>query len=273
MFTLLKKWSPDAPECYFQHYFYNNVGAERVPYYGPSQGEDEQKWEAALAKKPDENAVPVLCKGFGTLGERLRLQVQAVQGLQARLHEINNSLTAQQQGHDLDISVRAADAKRRHIAQSQRCLRLATKVQVLRNRGYVMDSAEEALKKKLVDLEKGAFDPSLSGRQDEVWARLVGIRERARLLQSEMDKTKANAGNAGNGSEDSLDEEVLRRTKKVGRQVPAAVFLPLILHRFWATTTPRYPTFIENWPRSGRTTKPGKGVPLLDKHGCGRRLE
>lgn len=213
MLTLMKKWSPDAPECYFQYYFYNNVGVERVPYYGPAPGEDEQKWDDALARKPDENSVPVLCKGFRSLGERLSLQVQAVQGLQARLHEINNSLTAQQQGHDLDISVRAADARRRHIALSQRCLRLATKVQVLRNRGYVMDSGEEALKKKLVDLERGAFDPSLGGRQDEVWARLVGIRERARLLQSEMEKT---AQSSGNGGDHGLDEEVLQRTKKVG---------------------------------------------------------
>lgn len=210
----MKKWSPDTQECLFQYYFYNNVGVERVPYYGPGEGEDEQKWEDALSRKPNENAVPVLCKGFGTLGERLRLQVQAVQGLQARLHEINNSLSAQQQGHDLDISVRAVDAKRRHIALSQRCLRLATKVQVLRNRGYVMDGSEEVLKRKLAELEKSTFDPSLSGRQDEIWARLLGVRERARLLQSEMDNS---SNGAIDGADDSLDEEVLRKTKKVSR--------------------------------------------------------
>ena len=201
-----------TPDCKLQAYFYNNVGAERAPYFGPEPGEDEVKWEEALSKKPNEDAVPVLVRGFAQLGLRIRTQVMAVQRLQARLHEINNSLTAQQQQHELDVSVRAADAKRKHVALSQRCLRLATKVQVLKNRGYVMDSTEEDLKKKLDDLEKKTFDPSLNGRQEEIWARMVGIRERTRILEAETQKTGQEV--AGQ-QEDGIDEEVLQRTKKV----------------------------------------------------------
>lgn len=212
MTTLMKKWSPETAECCFQRYFYNNVGADRVPYFGPGPDEDESKWEEALSKKPDSDSIPVLCKGFAALGERLRVQVQAVQGLQARLHEINNSLAAQQQGHDLDISARAADARRKHVALSQRCLQLATKVQVLRNRGYVMDSAEEEVKSKLAHLERSAFDPALSGRQEEIWARMVGIHERAKILQAEAERINTGLKEQ---NEAGIDEEILRRTKKV----------------------------------------------------------
>jgi len=212
MQTLFEKWSPESNNCTFQHYFYNNVQAEVVPYYGPEPGEDEQAWEEALAKKPHDGAIPVLCKGFSALGNRLRIQVQAVIALQARLHEINNSLTAMLQNHDLDISIRAVDARRRHIMLSQRSLQLATKVQILRNRGYVMDRAEEDLKRKLVELERVVFDPQLSGRQEEIWARMVGIRERARFLQQELDRAGSGAGDSQG---DVLDEDLVKMTKKV----------------------------------------------------------
>ena len=220
METILKKWAPESNECAFQHYFYNSVTPETVPYYAPGPGEDEKKWEEALSKKPSEGSIPVLGKGFAAIGERLKIQVQAVTMLQVRLHEINNSLTAMMQQHDLVISVRAADARRKHTALSQRCLSLAAKVQVLRNRGYAMDSMEEELKKKLMQLEKGVFDPALSGRQEEIWARMVGMRERTRLLQEESEKI-------ANGEDEGLDDEAVKRTKKV-RQVLYRTILKLL---------------------------------------------
>lgn len=226
MQVLYEKWNPESNTCSFQHYFYNNVQPETVPYYGPGPGEDEQAWEEALAKKPHDGAIPVLCKGFSALGNRLRIQVEAVTALQARLHEINNSLTAMLQNHDLDISIRTVDARRRHATLSQRSLQLATKVQILRNRGYVMDRAEEELKRKLTELERGVFDPQLSGRQEEIWARMVGIRERARFLQQETDR----AGNAlADGQGESLDEETMKTTNKVGRICGTTLTLLLML--------------------------------------------
>ena len=209
---MLQKWAPESNECAFQYYFYNNVAPEYVPYYTPGPGEDEKKWEAALAAKPSPGSVPVLGKGFAAMGERLKIQVQAITMLQARLHEINNSLTAMMQQHDLVISVRAADAKRKHTALSQRCLALAAKVQVLRNRGYAMDSSEEELKKKLVQLEKAVSDPAMSGRQEEIWARMVNMRERAQLLQEEAEKI---GKRVANGEDEGLGEELIKKTKKV----------------------------------------------------------
>lgn len=212
IFTILEKWSPESPNCVFQHYFYNSVDPKLIPYYGPAPGEDEKKWEEALAKKPSEGSIPTLAKGFAAVGNRMEFATKAVEQLQRRMHEINNSLTANMQNHELKITVRAAEARRRHTTLSQRCLALATKVQVLRNRGYQMDSAEEALKLKLAQLEKSAYDPVLNGRQEEIWARLSELRERAMLLQEESEKL----GKAAKGDQEgAIDEDTMKAIKKV----------------------------------------------------------
>ena len=212
MAILYEKWNPEQPNCAFKHYFYNNVPPEQVPYYRPGPGEDERKWEEALSKKPTPGSIPLLASGFPALAQRLRTQVMAVQALQARLHEINDSLVELMQNHDLVISVRTAEAKRKHTVLSQRCLNLASKVQVLRNRGYVMDAAEENLKKKLMQLEHAVCDPVFSGRSEEIWARMMGLRERARILQEDSERT---AKAASDQQEDAIDEEILKKTKQV----------------------------------------------------------
>lgn len=183
-------------------------------FHRPEAGDDEQRWEAALAKRPDENSIPVVVRGFESLGRRVETQINYVKSLQARIHEIHDSCTAMTAQYHIEVSIRAAEAKRRHITLSQRCLRLASKVQLLRNHGYTMDAAEEDLKKRLTALEKRAFDPLLSGRHEEIWARLINVRERARLLQGDLEKKKRN-GQASQVGE-TIDEEVIAKVKKVG---------------------------------------------------------
>ena len=165
-----------------------------------------------MSKKPHPGAVPVLVKGFHQLGQRMLLQNQLLTVLQGRLHEINNGLTEMLRRHDLEISVRAAEAKKRHLRLNQQCVRLATKVQVLRHRGYAMDSAEEELKKKLLALEQKVMDPALNGRSEEIWARMVSVRERGRQLQREFEK----AGRTLPQKQDQgIDEEVMKKATKV----------------------------------------------------------
>lgn len=235
MMVLAEKWNPKSPNTVFQHYFYNQVPPNNVPFYAPAQFEDEKKWEEALDKKPNEGAVPALARGFQEMAARLTVQVQAVNALQARLHEINDSLSAMMEKHDLEYTVRATDARRKHTALTQRCLSLAAKVQVLRNKGYVMDSAEEELKKKLSQIEKQAFDPVLQGRQEEIWARMSAVRTRARFLQEEAEKL----GSKGKqGEEEPVDEETMKAVKKVSRLMTLfGLAHLLILLRSLATLT------------------------------------
>jgi nuclear pore complex protein Nup54 len=207
------KWNPSNPECAFQYYFYNQVKPDEAPFYGPQPHEDERKWEEALANKPTPGSIPVLARGFEELAARIHYQNMAVSILQTRMHEMNNSLVLMKNSHELDVAARIAEAKRRHVVFTQRTLALASKVQVLRNRGFVMDQTEEELKKKLQELEKKTFDPVLTGRQEEIWARMSGVRERARILQEETERLGKAVESRQNG--ELLSEEDQKHLDKV----------------------------------------------------------
>jgi nuclear pore complex protein Nup54 len=179
-----------------------------APYYRPDANEDPKAWEEALSNKPGPAYIPVLCTGFAQLGKRIEIQQQNLAGFNSRLHEINNALSIMMQDHETKTSVRAIDARRKHLVLKQRCLALATKVQVLRNRGYAMGGDEEDLRTKLSTLEKHVNDPGLHAKEEEIWARMVTVRERANILKNEIEKS-------GQESLDSIDEDTARRAKKV----------------------------------------------------------
>lgn len=264
MELLLRKWSPETSDCLMQHYFYVSVPPEKAPFITMPPNADEREWEQALRNKPTEGSVPVIAKGFQQLGTRLTMQVEAVKQLQLRLHEMNNSLSAMMQKHELVLSVRAAEAKRKHIGLSQRCLALAIRAQVLANRGFVLDGAEEELKKKLADLEKGVFDPAFAGREEEIWARMVAIRERTRWLQEESEKLgRQITGDSG------LDEQVLAQTKKVGRRdFTTCRHRADANNRSLMITTHRLCICAKSWHRLRRSTKSGR--PLANPRNEGR---
>lgn len=202
------KWHKDSPDSAFQYYFYNKVDEQAAPFYRPAANEDPKAWEEALSKKPGPGYIPVLCRGFQQLGERIKIQQRNLASFNQLLHDINNSLEAMLSRHDLILSVRTLDARRKHAMLKQRCMALATKVQILRNRGYALGGDEEELKNKLAKLERGVCDPGLSARAEEIWARMVGIRERARVMKDEMGKKLG-------GVDYSLDEVTVQRSEKV----------------------------------------------------------
>ncbi|KAF7113629.1 hypothetical protein CNMCM5793_002985 [Aspergillus hiratsukae] len=204
------KWDTGSRASPFRTYLYNHVG-DQAPFYQPTAEDDETKWEEALRERPDSGYVPVLVRGFWELGKRAQRQKDFLTMAQTRLHEINNCLTDLLSRHDLKISVKIADCRRKHLVLSKRCLALAAKTQVLRNRGYAMDEAEEELKKKLAQLERSVFDPSLNGRAEEIWARMLAIREHSKRLQAEMEKAGATAAQG----EEELDEDTMKTAKKI----------------------------------------------------------
>lgn len=224
------KWNPLSTSTPFRTYLYNAIPPEQVPFFGPGPADDEAKWEEAMAKKPSPGSVPILIRGFEELGLRMRQQFVSLRVLQGRLHEINDGLNTLLQKHDLQLSIRAAECRRRHQRLAKQCLNLAAKTQVLRNRGFAMDSAEEALRQKLLTLEKSVLDPALNGRSEEIWARMVGVRERSRQLQRELERAGAVPGQHGGIG---MDEEVMKRAKKVRRmsQTFTRELEPDVMHR------------------------------------------
>ncbi|KAJ6120579.1 hypothetical protein N7523_004859 [Penicillium sp. IBT 18751x] len=206
------KWDAPSQSSPFRAYLYNHVGEDQAPFYQPGPEDDESKWEEALRQRPDPSYVPVLVKGFWELGKRAQRQKDFLTMMQSRLHEINNCLTELLSRHDLKISVKIADCRRKHLVLSKRCLALAAKTQVLRSRGYAMDDAEEELKKKLTQLERAVFDPSLNGRGEEIWARMLAIHEHSKRLQMEMERA---GGSVVNNGEDEIDEQTMKTAKKI----------------------------------------------------------
>jgi len=207
---LFKKWNPTDPDCAFQQYLYNQAAPDSAQFYHPGPGDDERKWEEALQAKPNADAIPFNVRGFWELGQRMQMQDKALEALRLRMHEVNAALAAIKEKHELDASVRAQRAREKHVQLARRVLRLAVTVQTLRNRGYALDGGEERLKKGLEAIAKDAFSPVLAGRQEEVWARLVVLRERANMLQEELKKIGAPSEGAP-----IIDEEKTEKIKKV----------------------------------------------------------
>ncbi|WYZ39537.1 hypothetical protein EsH8_III_001451 [Colletotrichum jinshuiense] len=208
MALIFEKWNPTNHNCAFKHYFYNKVDEASVPFYKPGPHEDPKEWEEALQKKPAPGYIPVLCTGFSGVAARLQTQKKVVGELNARLHQINASLDAILSRHDLETSVRALAARRRHVVLRERCLALAARVQVLRNRGYALSGDEDDLRLKLAELERNVQDPALAAREEELWSRLIVLRDYADQLMKETNKPAFASG-------EGLSEDTEHKTKKV----------------------------------------------------------
>lgn len=207
---VLNKWKPDSQDCVFKHYFYNKVDEANVPFYHPGPNENHKEWEEALQNKPAPGSMPVLASGFAAVAERLKAQRTAIGRFNQKLHEINGCLDTILSMHDLEWSVRTINARRKHDALRKRTLVLARKVQVLRNRGYALSADEDELRLKLENMEKSVQDPAVNARLEDLWSRLIWLRERAQIMQAEIQKR-------GLGEEQGLGEEVEVRVKKVSR--------------------------------------------------------
>lgn len=243
MKALLDKWDPTNPNTAFKIYLYNKVDEAAVPHYRPGPSEDAAEWEAALARKPAANFMPVLCPGFPGLIARLLLQKRALTEYNTKLHEINACLDAILARHDVDHSVRALNARRRHDALRRRCLALAARVQCLRNRGYALSSDEDDLARKLRAVERGVCDPALTSRLEELWSRLILLRGYAENLRAEMVR-------GAKEEKEAIGEENEGKIKKVRSRAPVdrrrcgawrrCGALANEGHRSWKTTRSSY---------------------------------
>lgn len=123
------------------------------------------------------------------------------------LYMIQDKLNQIQNRHDLTTSIKLEDCRRRHIALARRSLSLAAKVQVLKNRGYALQPEEEQLKKRLEGLSRLVNDPASSGRMNEIWARMMVVQEKAKVMEESVGKVDI-----------MWDEKQLQVAGKVTRQ-------------------------------------------------------
>ncbi|KAK5743651.1 Nucleoporin nup57 [Elasticomyces elasticus] len=234
--NLVRKWDPNSQTTLIQTHLYNAVQSSFYPFYARPATVEETAWEEALSKAPasvvgeegEVKFVPVLVRGFLDLGKRVEVQALTVRSMLTRLHEMRNSLAAVMEAHQQRLTSQLEASKRRHKELEQRTLRLAVKLQGLRNRGYALSPAEEELRKSLLSLSAKVQDPQFAAREEEVWARLVSLRDRARWLEEEGKRLGSTvegqgqaAGQSGNGQGSGaagvVPEEVLAQTRKILR--------------------------------------------------------
>ncbi|CAN6674301.1 hypothetical protein TRVA0_051S00672 [Trichomonascus vanleenenianus] len=209
-------WDPTSPNCAFQYYFYNKVPVEQALLYTKPPGQSQEKWDKAIASRPDNSSVPVLAVGFSDLQKRVALQENTVLSYRARMHEINSKLDELTTRHDLHTTVKIVEMKARHSNLVHKTLSLAAKIQVLKNRGFVLKPEEEVLKQQLEQLNKQIDDPAVFGRINEVWARMTVLREKARALKEQMEAyRRTNGGGSGSTIDWERDDEQLEKLAKV----------------------------------------------------------
>lgn len=204
-------WDPQNPNCVFQHYFYNQVPQDQVMLYAMPPGQDQAKWEQAIAKRPDQSSVPVLAVGFDDLNKRLSQQKQQVDAYKVRMKEVRDKLSELSNRHDLHTAVKLAEMRARHAKLVRKTLALAIKLQVVTNRGHVLTPEEERLRQKLKELLARAEDPSVFGSLNEVWARVRVIKDRSEAKDQSTD------GDGGHHAHLDLErnKEQIERTIKV----------------------------------------------------------
>ncbi|KAK6528699.1 hypothetical protein TWF694_003941 [Orbilia ellipsospora] len=182
-------WNVQSPNCQFQTYLYNQVDNEVLANsYEPGPSEDKLKFDAAMRKRPNPKAVPVLVRGFNDLQLRMQQQEHQITIYRATLHGINNRLTELSRDHDLKTTIKLAEAVSRHQQLAHRTLSLSAKVQVLKNRGYALQPEEEQLRKRLEALMKTISDPGVNGRMNEIWARMQIINQKAKQMEHEINE-------------------------------------------------------------------------------------
>lgn len=251
---ITEKWDPTNPNCVFKTYLYNKVDEHAVPLFKPGPNEDPKEWEEALQHKPAPNFIPVLCAGFPSIVARLVLQRRVITEFNNKLHAINASLDEILSRHDLEHSVRALNARRRHAELSKRCLALASRVQVLRNRGYALSGDEDELRQKLQNIDKGLQDPALSARMEELWSRLIILRGHADSLKDQINKP-------GFTESDGLGEEIEAKAKKVNilnRRMMNTDPSANVRIRSSKTTRNNYSISRNRWRRPRRISRIGK---------------
>ncbi|KAJ3007747.1 hypothetical protein HKX48_008957 [Thoreauomyces humboldtii] len=167
-------WNPDNPRCQFKHYFYNIVHPSEVQSYGPQPTEDFRLYQQAQRDNPDPKCmVPVEAVGFRDIKKRVDMQDMAYRAHKDKLEEMRTKLIELQRTHFLETSAKLEEYKRRQAALIAKTLKLMTKVQKIRNRGYSVRAEEEKFKTRLEGMERDLQKPSVfRGRLNEIWAHL-----------------------------------------------------------------------------------------------------
>lgn len=181
-------WDPTSQQTVLKTYFYNKVPETQAALYSKPINEDEQ-WDKAFESRPSNNLIPVRAVGFEDLQKRSQTQVNHVAQARVVLQQISDKYKMLSDKHELDTASRIVAAKAKHTRISRRILKLVSTLAVLKSRGYQLSPSEEKLIQNFQELLDKSQDPSGLGKTNELWARLAILKEKAKSLSDQMDKS------------------------------------------------------------------------------------
>jgi nuclear pore complex protein Nup54 len=179
-------WDPTSEHSRFQACFYNRVDPGLAALYTRPPNFPQALWEDAVTHRPDDSVVPVLASGFNDLDARAKQQATQIHAYRVRIHEIADTLKQLQDRHSVHTQPACVALQRRQGAAQARLLALATRVQVLKSRGYALRPEEATLRTRLETLRSaapgGLQDPATFGRLEECRAKLVLLKQREQQI-------------------------------------------------------------------------------------------
>ncbi|XP_054153169.1 nucleoporin p54-like [Oppia nitens] len=156
----------------------SSVGKQELEEYlnTPPKGIDERLWAQARHENPDPNrfiAVPLV--GFSALNERFKLQERETEQHRMRLKLITDDVSALER-HVMETRSKLDECRRKHIALSNRVLRIMIAQEMLRKRGYPIQADEDQLKAKLEAIQSELSAPTkFQGCLNELMSQLRQI--------------------------------------------------------------------------------------------------
>lgn len=130
---------------------------------------DDVFWNRAIADNPDPtNLVPVRICGFEGLENRIKDQKKAIETTENILQEAKKKIDELER--HLETQRDSLEEYRRvNVQLAQKTLRIMTKLEVLRSKGYPIHPDEDAFRGKLENLQRELSQPTqFKGRLNEL---------------------------------------------------------------------------------------------------------
>lgn len=184
-----ESWDPSSQRSKLRTFVYNKCNETEAILYVKPANFTQEDWDKALADRPNANLIPIEVKGFEDLNQRHNLQCDHVAHARIILTQILEKLTNMSQKHELNTAARILKAHTRNSKIQTRIMKLATQIAVLKNKDLPLNVQEESLVTEFYKLLNTSNDPAGLGKNNELWARLAILKERAKTLSSQLDST------------------------------------------------------------------------------------
>ena len=206
-----ESWDPNSNKTKLKSFVYNKVNETEAMLYNKPPNVSQEEWDVAVEKKPSSDVIPVEVLGYDGLNQRNQLQRENVAQARVIFNQLLEKSTQLQQKHELDTSARILKAQSRNSEIEKRILKLGSQLAILKSRGLPLNVTEEKMWNRFQTLLKRSENPAGLGKTNELWARLVVLKERAKNISDQLDSTLVVINENGShtkNDESRADEEV-----------------------------------------------------------------